>query len=132
VIENVRSGIEHARDRVEIAAKIRRQHLDARLGKRPAHRADGLGEMPRAAVREIVPVHAGDHDVVEPQVRRGGGNASGLVRIQLEFPLFRRTFRHRAETASSRAKISKDHECGRAAVEALVHVGTPRGFAHRV
>ena len=70
VVEDVRPGVEHARDRVEVAAEIRRQHFDARLGQRAPHLAHGLGEVVRAAVRQVVAIHAGDHDVAQLHLAR--------------------------------------------------------------
>ncbi len=130
VIEDVGGGIEHARDGVEIAAKIRREHFDLGSGKRGADLAHGFGEVKRAAVGEIVAIDGCDHDIAQVHARRHFGDMRGLIGIEREFALGRRGFRHGTKTAAARAKIAEDHEGRRAAMEAFMDVWTAGGFAH--
>jgi hypothetical protein len=132
VIENVRRGIEHACDGIQITAKIRRQNLDARVGKGLPHLANGLAKMPRTSVRKIVAIDRGDHHITQFPACGGAGNIGGFAAIEREFLFVRRAFRNRAESAAARAEIAENHERRCPAMKALVHVGATRGFAHGV
>ena len=61
---------------VETAAEIRHQHLDLRGGRALAHRAYARDEMPRAAIAQIVAVHARDHHVARASARRSSWRGS--------------------------------------------------------
>ena len=129
VIEHLRRGVEYARDSFHVAAKIRRQDLDARLWQALMQRADCFRKVPRAAVVQIVAIHAGDHDVAKLQSRGHSRDIRRFIRIERTgIP----ALRHGTEPAAARAQIPEDHERRRTAIETLMHVGTARGFAHRV
>ena len=117
------------RERVlEAAAKIRHQHLDLRGRRELAHRADAVDEMPRAAVAQIVAVHARDDHVGELQRGDRPGEVHGLGRIERQ----RAAVTHVAERAAPRADVAHDHERRRALGKALADVRA-RGFlAHGV
>ncbi len=70
VIEDVRPGIEHARHGIQIAAKIRREYFDPGFRQRPPDFAYGLGEVMRAAIRQIVAIDARDHHIAQLHLRR--------------------------------------------------------------
>ena len=132
VVEDVRTGVEDARDRVEIAAKIRGQHFDAGLGKSGPDFANGLGEMLRTAIRQIVAIHRSNDDVTKIHVRRHFSDMARFVRIEREIVLRDGTLGNRAETAAARAQIAKNHECRSAAMKAFVNIRAARRFADRV
>ena len=86
----------------------------------------------RTAVRKVVAIHGGNHHVAELRVGRHARYIRGLVRIQRKLAFSRRSFGYRAESAAAGAQIPENHESGRAAAPAIVHVRASRGFAHRV
>ena len=57
------SRLDHHLQRAVLAQEVRRQHLDRRLRRARADGADHRGEMPGAAVGEVVAVDRGDDDV---------------------------------------------------------------------
>jgi len=61
-------GVDDHLQRIARALEIRRQHLDQRSRRLPAQLDDGLGEVGGASVRQLVPVHRGDHQVIEAQL----------------------------------------------------------------
>ena len=65
VIEDMRRGVEHARDGFQIAAEIRRQNFYASFRQRAPHFANRLAKCTRTAIRQIVAIHAGDHHVAQ-------------------------------------------------------------------
>ena len=75
-------GVEHARDRLEIALKIRRQNLDAGFGQARAALRAPSRKVLRAAVRQIVAIHAGDDHVAQAHRRRHARDVGRLVRIE--------------------------------------------------
>ena len=62
-----------------VVQKIGHQHFDDGLGVEPSNLPDGLGEVPGAAVGQIVPGHGGDDDVFELQAAGGFGDAGRFV-----------------------------------------------------
>jgi len=132
VVKHIAAGIEDASHSVEIAAKIRRQHFHARTGQGLPHLAHGLRKMRGTSVVKIVAIHAGDHDVSKAHHRGHASNVLRLVPIQPHVHLPRVSLRNRTEAAAARAKIAKNHERRRAAVKALVNIGTTRGFTDGV
>ncbi len=74
----MRTGIEDARDRIQVAAEIRRQHFHARFRQRAPHLAHGLGEMMGTAVFQVIAVDAGDDHVAEAHF---GGHARHVGRL---------------------------------------------------
>ncbi len=129
VIEDVGRGIEHAGHGIEVAAEIRREDFDAGGGQGAADLANGFGEMVGAAIRKIVAIDAGDHDVAEVHVTRHASNVGGLGGIEADVMLPGIEFADAAEAAAARAKLAENHESGGAAVKALVDIGAARFLA---
>src|SRR6266487_49559 len=113
---------------LEAATKIRHQDLDPRGGRYLAHLADAIPEMPRAAVAQVIAVHAGDDDVREPEGGDRLGEIQRLVGIQRQ----RTAMRDVAERATPRADIAHDHEGRRALAKTFADVRTGGFFADRV
>src|SRR3990170_4383465 len=76
----------HVERGLEPAAEIRHQHFDARRGRGYAHRADAGGEVPGAAVAQIVAIDASDHDVGELERGYGRGEVGRLGVIGQQRP----------------------------------------------
>ena len=83
------------------------------------------GEMPRAAIVEIVAIDRGDDDMGEAELGDGFRDMRGLVRIERP----RQARPHIAEGASARAGIAHDHEGRVLLLPAFADVGTARLFA---
>ena len=130
VIEHVRPGIQHPRHGLHIAAKIGRQYLDTRLRQRITHLANRLREMPRTTIRQVVPVHAGDHAILHPHGLRHTGDIARFRRVERHIHFAWIALRHRTEAATARAQVAKNHESCRAPVEAFVNIRAPRRFTH--
>jgi len=136
----------HHGHHVQVAREVARQRLDEDLA--PAALAalrldarDRLGEVVRAAVRQVVAVHRRQHHVAEPPAPQRLGRVLGLVRVQRRealprlLALARRL--DRAEAAAARARVAHQHDGRRrrglvAAAPALADVGAARLLAHRV
>ena len=88
------------------AAEIGHQHLDPRGRRVQAHGADAVDEMLRAAVAQVVAVHARDHDVAKLQRRDRLREVDGLVRVERQRPAVADV----AERAAPRADVAHDHE----------------------
>ena len=116
VIEHVRTRIQHARHRIEIAAKIGRQHFDPRFRQRAAHLAHGLGEMVRAAVFQIVAVDAGDNHVAQVKASRHARDISRLGRVEPHVVL--------ARVGLSAPNRSRSRACSR--FPRIMNVAAPR------
>jgi hypothetical protein len=132
VIEYVRRGVQHARDRIQIAAEIGRQYLKASCRQRLLHLPDSFGEMRRAAVPQIVAIHARDDDVSQLHPGRHTSDVRRLEGVELHLVNTGVAFWHGTKTASPGAKIPENHEGRCAPVEAVVNIRTPGRFAHRV
>jgi len=104
------------------------QHLDRRLRQLPPDLADAAGEDLGAAVRQIVAVDAGDHDVLQAHLRHRVGEAGGLAQVQGG----RGPMGHRAIGAVAGAYVAEDHERGGVVLPALPDVGAVRLLAHRM
>jgi hypothetical protein len=90
--------------------------------------ANGVGELHRPLVGEVVSGDAGDNDVLQTKVGSDLGNVGGLLRIDGQTTSdFDRT-----ETARSGAGVTEDHEgCGLFA-PAFRQVWTASGLTNRV
>ena len=128
VVEHVGPRRDHLLDRAVLAEEIRRQHLDRGGGAARADGADGLREMLRAAVGEIVAIDRGDHDVGEAELLRRLRDMHGLVRIERA----RQSGLDVAEGAGARAGVAQDHEGGVLLLPALADVGAAGLLAHGV
>jgi hypothetical protein len=108
--------------------EIGHQHFHAAIRNAFADRADRQRKQLRSAVFAIVPVHAGDHGILQSKDFARLGNAARFVVIHRQ----RRAFLHRAETTAARADVAQNHERGRAAVPAFAYIRTGGALAHRV
>jgi len=113
---------------LEAPAKIRHQDFDLRSGRSLAHRANTIDEVLRAAVAQVIAIHAGDDDVGELQCSDRLREIDRLLGVERQ----RTSVADVAEGAAPRANVAHDHERGGAFAEAFADVRT-RGFlAHRV
>src|SRR3979411_2643324 len=71
VVHDLRPLGEYGVERVEDPAEVRDEHLDGRAGRLRADLGDRLREHPRAAVLELVTVHARDDRVLDAHPRDG-------------------------------------------------------------
>ena len=97
------------------------------LGRVAPQRLDHLDELGGAAVRQIVAVDTGHHDMLQPQLGRGGGDMLWLERIDRA----RHAGLHVAEGAGPRARVAQDHHRGVLLGPAFADVRAGRLLAHR-
>lgn len=131
---DVEPAARHERHHVQVAPEVAGQGLDEQARLLGLDAPDGLGEVARAAVGEVVAVDARQHDVAQPPARQGLGGVLGLVRVQRRGRAVRLDA---AEAAAARARVAHQHDGRRrgvlvAAAPALRDVGAPRLLAHRV
>ena len=96
-------------------------------GALAADRADGLGDVLGAAVREVVAVDGGDDDVVEAELLHRHGDAAGLEDVERVGPAGGDV----AEGAAAGADLAHDHHGGVALGPALADVGAAGLLADR-
>ena len=132
VVEDVGRGVEDAGDGVQVAAKIGGQDFDASIGEGAAHFTNGLGEVMRASIGQVVTIDGSDDDVAELHVGGHARDVGWLIGVEHEFFFCGGTFGDGAESAAPGAEVAEDHEGGGAAMKALMHVGAARGFADGV
>src|SRR6267378_338540 len=121
-------GVDDHLQRIARALEIRRQHLHQRPRRRPAELDDGLGEVRGASVRQLVPVHRGDHQVIEAQLAYRLGKVTRLQRIERPGdPAV-----HVTEAATPGADVPHQHHGGGAAAPAFADVRTARLFTDGV
>src|SRR5437588_4775419 len=128
VAEDFRPGLDDRPDRLEVALKVRRQHLDGRARAAPADGADRAREYAGATVAEVVAVDRRDDSVAEAQLGHRVGDAKRLTEVELRGP----AGRDGAEPAGARADVAEDHEGGGSPVPTIEDVGTARFLANRV
>src|SRR4029077_16782551 len=108
MIEDIRLCFDDGLQSAVLAQKIRSEHLDCRLRTTCADGANGIGEMPRSTVREIVAVDRGHHDMRETKFR-------GCFRYILRLALVQRAGQpglYIAERTGARAGVAQNHEGG--------------------
>ena len=127
VVEHVRMRRHDDLGRPILAQKVRRQHLDrGGRGRRPDGADDG-GNMRRTAVRQVIAVDRGDHDMAQPEPGHGIGDPGGLVGGQRAGL----ASAHVAEAAGPGAGVAHDHHGGVALRPAFADIGAGGLFAHR-
>ena len=84
--------------------------------------------MPATAVTQIVPVHAGNHHVLQFERRNGFGQVNGFVHIQRVGP----SVADITKRAATGAFVTHDHESCRAFAKAFANVGAAGFFADGV
>jgi len=119
VVEHVGSGGADDVEGVEAALEVGGEDFDSGGGQAVAEGMDGAGEVPGAAIGEVVAGDGGDHDVAEAEVGGGLGDAEGFV----GFNVIGVAVGDAAEATVSGADAPEDQEGGRAAGEALAAVG---------
>ncbi len=120
--------VHHHLQGVPIGPEVGDQHLDGAAGLQAADLADGVGEDVRAAVGQLVAVHAGEHGVAQAHLPHRFRHPQRLLFVQrLGAPGL-----DVAEAAGAGAGVAHQQEGGRAAAPALAQVGAERLFAHGV
>ena len=127
VVEHVRLGVDDLLGRARLAQEVRRQDLDRSVRRGGADGLDHINEMLGAAIIQIIPVHRGDDDMVQPHLGHGLGDAAGLVMIDGG----RKAGLHIAEGTGASAGIAQDHERGVFLFPALADIRAARLFAPR-
>ena len=111
VIEDVGLGLEHGEEGVVLAVEVGHEDLDGDAGLGGAHGFDGLCEVIRATVHDVVTSDGGDDDVVQLHALHGLGHALGFVRFERE----RFGGLDGAKATGAGAAVARDHE-GRGAL----------------
>ena len=104
--ENFHPGARHRRRRRQVAAEIRGQGFHRGGGVARADGRHACGVMPGAAVREVVPVHRGEHHIAQAHRRHRPGRVGRLSGIQ---PAAGVAGIHRAEAACAGADRTHQH-----------------------
>src|SRR5581483_5850197 len=113
-------GIQHDAERLVQPLKIRNQHLNATIGRHTPNFTYSFRKNSSTPEIVVVPVHAGDHCMLQSQSRNRFCDPPGFIPIDGERP----AFWYRAETAAARANVAQQHECGSAVVPALSDIRT--------
>ena len=130
VVEDLRTSVEHDRERLLLVAEeVRRQHLDRRSGELALQRPDRGRVVAGALVGKVVAIDRGDDDVAELHLRRGVREPQRLERVGRALGLTRVDV---AVAAGARARVAEDLEGRRAAAPALGDVRAARLLADRV
>jgi hypothetical protein len=124
----MRIGGEDGLDGRIAVVEIRHEHLDDDARIQFAHLLNGLREMFRPAVLQIVAGNSGDNNVLQIHPPRCFGNSRRFIRFKRE--RFRRG--HGAKTAGPRAAVAGNHKRRRSLAPALPMVWALRAFANRV
>ena len=128
VIENFDSGFDHGLERVKIAFEVGNQKLYPDLRIESLDPENGLGEMRRAAVGQVISVHRGDDDVVQTEVFDHQRNVARFFGIEGQ----RLAFVDGAEPTAARAGVAENQERRRLVAPALADVRAARLLANRV
>ena len=75
------SRIHHGLDIAQHALEIRRERFDGDVWRAPLDGANGFGVVPGAAIRQIVAIHRGEHDVLELHELDAARRVLGLFRV---------------------------------------------------
>jgi hypothetical protein len=126
--EHVAAGIEHGVDIGEHTLKIGRQRLDRRARPQALDRAHGGCVVGGAAVRQIIAIDRGQHDVVELHQIDRACDILGFFGVE---PAARVAGIDGTEPAGARADCSHEHDRRRARVPALADIRAFRLFADR-
>ena len=127
VVEHLGCGGEHYGERLRVPLKVRDEQLDAGVGREPAHRPDRGGEVGRAAVRQVVAGHRGEHRVAQTEEAHRLGHVPGFLRVGRALG----AVTDGAEPAGARAPFAEQQKGGGAAAEALELVGAQGLLADR-
>ena len=129
MVQDVRPGRHHRRQRIPVALEVRDQDFDAERRVAPLELANGGREDGRAAVVEVVARDRRDHDVAQVQARHGFGQALGLSPVDFA----RAAGFHVAEAAVAGTGIAQQQKRGGPKLApALADIRARRFFADRV
>ena len=128
VVQHLRLGLDHNPDRFLLPLEIGHQHFHLAPRRLAADLPDHHGERARAAQYIVIPVHAGDHGVLQIEDRHRFRHPPRFVEVDWLRP----ALGHRAKTAAAGAGISQHHEGRCALVPALPDVRAMRRLAHRM
>ena len=117
--EDLEPGVDHGLDVGRDALEIRDQGLDRGLRHQVLDGPHRGGEMRRAAVRQVVAVDGGQHDIAQTHQLHG---ARGVARLLGVEPAAWVAGVHRAETAGTGADLAHQHQRRGAGVPALADV----------
>lgn len=131
---HIEATLGHNLDHIQVATEITRQRLHQERRLLALYPANRLCEMPRAAVRQVIPVNARQHNVSQSPPCQRLGRVLRLVWVQRR----RATVcLYGAEAASTCARVTHEHDgcgCGRGigTTPAFANVGTAGFFADGV
>ena len=115
-------------ERILVTLEVRDEYLYRAARHRFVDRANCLRIDASTAVRQLVPIDAGDHHVLERHACDGLCYATRLVHIEF----VRHSVGDTAVFTGSRADVAENHESGRAGLPALADVRTTRLFTNGV
>ena len=125
VVEDIRRGIEYLLRGSPFAQEIRRQHLDGRLRRLVANGADGLGDVGRTAIVQIIAIHAGDHHMPQAQFPDRRRHAPRLEHVERIGPAGGDI----AERTAAGTDLAHDHHRGVPFRPAFADIGAGRLLA---
>ena len=129
VIIDIGPGDDDGLDRcLHLAAKIGGEDFDGGLRSRTPQCLDHFDELPGPAIGQVIAVNRGDHDVLQPQLRRSHG---GMFRFQ-RINAARHPGLDVAERTGAGANVTQDHHRGVFLGPAFADIGASRLFANRV
>ena len=111
------------------ARKIRSEDLDGNTGALLSHRANDLGDMVSAPIRQVIPGDHGDHDVLKAEFFDRTGNPHGLICFG---SLWRLSEVDVAKAAIASAFFAQGQKGSRLVGIALEPIGAFRLFANRI
>lgn len=128
VVENMDPRAHDSLQGLLVSLEVRNQDLHPNAGVQRFDPKDGLGEMGRAAVGEVVAIHRRYHDVLKAQLLDHSGNIARLFRVeQVGLALADGT-----KAAAAGAGVSEDQKGRRAMPPALADIRAARLLANRV
>ena len=129
VVEHIRGCFHQNIHRgIQAGTEIRGEDFDLGLRGAGANLADALGKMLSTPVGQVVPVHGGNHHILEAKVVHGFCQMQRLFRVQRVGA----AEAHITERAATGADVTHDHEGGGAATETLWQVGAGGFLADRM
>ena len=119
VVHHVRRrGTKYLQRMLQPAAEIRHQHFDRRVRSLFTHGTDAIHKVLRAAILQVVPVHAGDHHVPQAQARDRFPKMARFFTVRRK----RSAVTDVAERTAPGADVPEDHERGSALAKAFTDV----------
>ncbi len=129
VVQHLGSGGENAIQCLPIATEIGNQHLNSGGGHAGTHGSNAADKLRRATVRQIVPIHRRNYDMIQAQPGYGLSKAIGFRWVEGLGCFGKINIAVGAGTGAGRAH---DQKRGRARLEALPNVGARGLFANRI